>query len=390
MKYVYFEASSGASGDMILGALLDLGIPHEDFRKKMSELDLPVDIKTRDVMRAGLRGLRVEVKGKNRPSPARKWADVSSFVKKTPFSSGVKQNALEIFRRLFGAEARVHKTPVEEVYLHEAGADDALVDILGTCWLAEELEIRVFYSSPLNLGRGWTRSAHGMLPVPPPAVGELLRNIPVYSAHADSELVTPTGAAILSTLVKAFCPFPEVRYAHVGYGAGAKNFRSLPNVLRAFYGDVVDFAQEKNVFQVETNIDDATPQLLAHVLDRTMKSGALDAFMTPVVMKKNRLGTKLTLLAEADKIERLIAEVFRETSAIGLRYFPVHRRVLKRETRKVQVLGSEIPIKVAYMDESEVNRMPEFSICQKVAKKTGRPVKEIIQLALDADEKLRT
>jgi uncharacterized protein (TIGR00299 family) protein len=390
MNTVYFDTSAGASGDMILGALLDLGIPPSDFKKKMAGLKLPVEIKVKEVKRSSLRGLKVDVRVNTKKQTIRKWTDVEVLVRKSPFSADIKKNALRIFKRLFAAEARVHGRVFEETHLHEAGADDAIIDIVGACWLAEELIISEFYASPLNLGRGWVNTAHGILPVPPPAVGELLKNIPVYSAHVEKELVTPTGAAILSTLVKNFLPFPELCYQRIGYGAGTNDFPNMPNVLRVFLMNASEFRPDKLIYQIEANIDDGNPQVLGHFLEKALQMGALDVFFTPIYMKKNRPATKLTILAELVKIETLIRATFHETSTIGLRYFPVQRRVLERREQTVHVLGAEIPVKVAYLEKSEVNIQPEFSFCQRVAKKNNRPVREIIRLALREHEKQRS
>jgi len=382
MKYVYFEASAGLSGDMILGALIDLGISSSFFKDKMSELGLPVDIQIKKVKRASLRGLKVDVKVKRNKIVARKWTDIETLIKTSPFSSAVKKNALAIFKKLFEAEAKVHGNKFEGCHLHEVGADDALIDVLGCCFLAETLNVREIYPSPLNLGGGWVKASHGMLPVPPPAVGELLKNIPVYSAWTKAELVTPTGAAIVSTLARKFISFPEISYEKIGYGAGSKDFPRLPNILRAFYGDKKDFKAEKKVYSIEANIDDSNPQVLASFFDKAIEYGALDVFFTPVLMKKNRLATKLTMLAEIDKIDLLISSVFKETSSIGVRFFPVERRVLDRKIKKVEVLGEKIGIKISFLEGEEVNVQPEFSDCFKLSKKSKRPVKEITQLAL--------
>ena len=381
MKYVYIDASSGVSGDMILGALLDLGISPSAFQKKMAELKLPVEITVKQVKRASLRGLKADVQVNTKKRITRKWSDIQNILRKSPISAASKKRTENIFQRLFEAEAHVHGRKFNKTHLHEAGADDAIIDIVGSCWLIEELGIRKFYASPLNLGRGWVKTSHGILPVPPPAVGELLKNIPVYSAHVDKELVTPTGAAILSSLVTRFLPFPELCYQKIGYGAGTKNFPDFPNILRIFFGDEEDLKAEKKIYSIETNIDDENPQILGHFLDLAMKKGALDVFFTPVFMKKNRPGTKLTVLAELSKIDALIRTIFQETSTIGVRYYPVQRRVLERKMRTVQVLGAEIPVKVALMDESEINIQPEFSACQKASKKANRPLKEIMLMA---------
>lgn len=388
MKFLYFDASSGASGDMILGALLDLGASRAEFLQKMAELRLPVDIQIGSVKRAGLRGLKVDVRvKKGKGSPPRRWRDIEVLIRKSSFSDTVKANSLAVFGTLFEAEARVHGERFETVHLHEAGADDALVDVIGSAHLAEVLGVGRVFCSPLNLGGGWVKAAHGVLPVPPPAVAEILKGAPVYSAWAEEELVTPTGAAILSTWAEAFLPFPEISYIRIGNGAGRRDLKGLPNVLRVFYGEEKEFRAEKMVYQVETNLDDSSPQVLTHAMEKALRLGALDVFLTPVTMKKGRLGAKLTLLADTAKMEALIESVFRETSSIGVRYFPVERRVLGREIRKVRVLGEPIGIKVAALGGSEVNIQPEFSDCLKVAEKKGLPVKRVIQLALSAYSK---
>jgi len=382
MKYVYFDASSGLSGDMILGSLLDLGADPALFKKAMARLKLPVRIEVHEAERSHLRGLKVDVIVERKKPVTRTWADVEGIIGRSPFSPGVKADARKVFKRLFQAEARVHGRPFRSAHLHEAGADDAIVDVLGFCWLTEALGIGAFYCSPLNVGEGFVRTSHGLLPVPPPAVAELLKNIPVYSAGAKEELVTPTGAAVVSTLVREFLPFPEITYGRIGCGAGSRDLPGLPNILRAFYGNIGDFEPRKKVFVIEATIDDSTPQLLAHFLELALKRGALDAFLTPVVMKKNRLATKLTLLAEVDKIDDLIEAVFRETSSIGVRFFPVERRVLERESRKVRVRGEEIGIKVSRLGGEAVNVQPEYTDCLKASERTSLPLKEISRLAL--------
>jgi len=383
MNYVYFDAPAGLSGDMILGALLDLGVSPDVFKKKMAELDLPVEIRIKEAKRASLRGIKVDIAVKRKKSRARKWRDIESFIKKSPFSSSVKKNALAIFKRLFEAEAKVHGHSFKEAHLHEAGADDAIIDIVGCCFLAEKLKINEFYSSPLNVGEGWVKISHGILPVPPPAVAELLKNIPVYSAWVKKELVTPTGAAIVSTLVKKFIPFPEISYKRIGCGAGSRNFPRFPNILRVFYGSKKAFREEKRIYTIEANIDDANPQVLGAFFDTASKLGALDVSLTPVMMKKNRLATKLTVLTEIDKVDKLIEAIFRETSTIGVRYFPVERRVLERKSIEVNVLGEKIAIKLAYLGDREVNIQPEFADCLKLARKKNLPVKKVVQLALE-------
>jgi uncharacterized protein (TIGR00299 family) protein len=382
MKYAYFDAKSGLSGDMILGALLDLGVPVARFKHRMAALKLPVRILVREVKRSHFRGLRVNVSVAPPADKTRKFNDVEKFIKKSAFSPEAKDRARAIFKNLFEAEARVHGSRFEGAHLHEAGADDALIDVLGTCWLAEELGIGEFFSSPLNVGEGWVKSSHGILPVPPPAVAELLKGVPVYSAHARQELVTPTGAAIVKTLVKKFIPFPEITYEKIGYGAGSRDIAGLANILRVFYGEARGFFSDKRVYIVEATIDDSNPQVLASFMDRAFELGALDVYLAPIVMKKNRLGTKLTVLAELDRIDGLIAAVFRETSSIGVRYFPVERRALDRTRATVRVLGKPVGIKISTLGGERINVQPEFSDCLTVAREKQVPVKDVLRLAL--------
>lgn len=387
MKHIYFDGSAGMSGDMILGALLDLGVPQSRFIQKMGELCLPVEIHIKEVKRASLRGLKVDVHTHENHTHSRKWKDIDAFIKKSSFSSTVKEHSLAVFKRLFEAESRVHGHNFREAHLHEAGANDALVDVMGSCYLLETLDVSEIYASPLNVGEGWVKAAHGTLPVPPPAVAELLKGIPVYSAWVKNELVTPTGAAIISTLARNFISFPEITYEKIGYGAGTRDFPGFPNILRVFYGEAREFNPGKKVYLIEATIDDSTPQVLAGYLDTALGLGALDVFLTPVVMKKNRLATKLTVLAEIDKIDILIASIFQETSSIGVRYFPVTRRILKRATEKVKILDEEVRIKVSYLEGKVVNVQPEYSDCLKTARKKRVPVKHVIQLAVKESAK---
>ncbi|MCK4336322.1 MAG: nickel pincer cofactor biosynthesis protein LarC [Candidatus Aminicenantes bacterium] len=384
MKYLYFDAAAGLSGDMILGALLDLGIPPDSFKEAVAGLGLPVDIKIYDTKRSSLRGLKVDVNVKRQDTTARHWADIESLINDSPFKDIVKKRALAIFKNLFKAEAKVHGNDFHKAHLHEAGADDAIVDILGASFLLEELNIKEVYCSSLNVGQGWVKCSHGVLPVPPPAVAELLKNIPVYTAWAKEELVTPTGAAIITTIAKDFIPFPEIQYQKIGWGAGGRDLKDFPNLLRVFYGEQKDFRPEKRVYQIEVNIDDANPQILASFLDKALDLGALDAYMTPVSMKKNRLGTKLTLLADLSHLDRLTRAVFEETSSIGVRYFPVSRYILERRIEKIKVLGEEIAVKIASLEGKDVNIQPEYDDCQKVAEKKNVPLKKVMELALKA------
>jgi uncharacterized protein (TIGR00299 family) protein len=384
MKYIYFDASSGLSGDMTLGALLDLGVSHDLFKKQMKGLGLAVEITIKETKRSSLRGLKVDVYVDEKKKVTRKWHDIEEIIQKSPFSAVVKEKSLAVFKRLFEAESRVHGHDFHTAHLHEAGADDAIIDIVGSCFLLDHLKVDKLYSSPLNVGQGWVKTSHGSLPVPPPAVAELLKDIPVYSAYAKTELVTPTGAALVSSLAEKYIPFPEITYERIGCGAGSRDFPNIPNILRVFYGDKTAFKAEKKIYQIEANIDDSSPQVLAGFFDTALSLGALDVNFTPITMKKNRMATKLTLLTEVDKLDELIEAVFKETTSIGVRYYPVERRALERRIIAVTVSGVKIPIKVAYLKGEEVNVQPEYADCLKLAKKNKVPVQKIMELALRA------
>ena len=366
---------------MILASLLSLGVPLEDFRQAINNLKLRVDIKVSKASSRGFSGLRVEVVvPKN--SAGRTFSEVESTIKKSRLEPEVKENALKIFKRLFEAESRVHGRSFRTTHLHEAAADDALVDIVGACWLLRRLQVAEVYFSPVNLGSGYVETSHGLLPVPPPAVAELMAGFPVYSSQEPTELLTPTGAAILTSLGRCLSPWPELVYEKIGYGLGHRDLKYHPNLLRAFYGKLKDFQPARKIQVIEATIDDASPQLLGNFLNRALELGALEAYLTPVVMKKNRLGSKLTILAEIDKIDRLTEAIFRETTTIGLRYYPVERRVLRREIKEISLKGQEIRVKVSYFGGEAINFQPEFDDCLRAAEKLKLPLKQVITEAI--------
>ena len=383
IRVLHFQPFAGLSGDMVLAALLDLGVNQKEFKEAMEHLGLGIKIKISQVERANLRSLRVEViLPEKKKIKERKWSEIQNLIKATPFSFQVKERAELIFRLLFQAESRVHGCRLQKIHLHEAGADDALVDIIGSCWLLEKLQVDKITCAPINLGSGWVKTDHGLLPVPPPAVSEILRNVPVYSFGPPVELTTPTGAAIIACLADSFVAFPEITVNRVGYGAGFRDFPDFPNLLRVFLGEV----NNKNVsplYEINTNIDDTTPQVLAYTSEKLLKAGALDVFQTPVVMKKGRLATQLTVLVPADKMDKVIEILFKETTTIGLRYHPVERQVLERKIETVEVEGKRIPVKIAFYGNRVVQIQPEYDCLSELAEEKAIPLKEIQQKARD-------
>ncbi|MDD8020836.1 MAG: nickel pincer cofactor biosynthesis protein LarC [Acidobacteriota bacterium] len=381
MKYIYFDCSSGASGDMILAALLSLGVPLKKFKEAIKGLKLPVEIRVSSSKSLGFRGTAVKVITAG-SSPVRNFKEVSRIIKQSKFKPAVKEKAIKVFLKLFQAESRVHGTSFDCTHLHEATADDALVDIAGSCWLLDELEANQVYFSPVNLGSGFIKTNHGLLPVPAPAVAELMIGYPVYSTGDQTELLTPTGAAILTALGKCWPEKPQLVYDRLSYGLGHKKLELMPNVLRAFYGEMDSLKLAPAVFQIEATIDDASPQLLGHFMNKALDLGALESYLTPAVMKKNRLGSKLTVLVEADKIEKLIEAIFRETTTIGVRYFPVARRVLRRETTEIRLGSQKIRIKQAFLGKEIINIQPEYEDCRRAAEALNMSLKEVIHLSL--------
>ncbi len=393
LKYVFFDGFSGMSGDMVLASLVDLGADRRLFRKMIDSMHLPVKLGFREVEKNGLRALKVDVDidrdEHHHHHHCRNFSEVEKVVRGGDFPDTVKDRAMSVFRRLFEAEARVHGGTFAETHLHEAAADDALVDIVGSCCLLELLGIGEVYCSPLNVGSGTVKASHGILPVPAPATAELLKGFPAYSAHAEVELVTPTGAALATTLAARFVSFPELPYDTIGYGAGSRDVPGMANILRAFCGELPDgLPGPGTVHVIESVIDDTPPQLLAGFIETALESGALDVNLSPVYMKKNRLGVKLTVLAPVDKVDALTEAIFRETTSIGVRSYPVERRVLERTFETVDVSGEKIRLKVSSLGKRRMNVQPEYEDCLKAAKKLGLPLKEIYRQA-EAGEKRR-
>jgi pyridinium-3,5-bisthiocarboxylic acid mononucleotide nickel chelatase len=386
MRVAYLDCFSGISGNMMLGALLDAGL---ELAKLEAELALlRVDgfrLEVNRVQRNGLTGLHVEVLTEER-GVARHLHHIEEIIENSNLVPAVKAKSVAVFRRLAQAEASVHGEPVEHVHFHEVGALDAIVDIVGSVaglWL---LGVEQVYSSPVHIGRGTVECAHGVLPVPAPATAYLLQGVPVYGRDVDSELVTPTGAALLTTLASGYGAAPPMRVDHIGYGAGTR-ILPLPNLLRISIGEALgnaDGYEHDSAIVVETNIDDMNPQLYEHVMNRLFAAGALDVYLTPIQMKRNRPGTLLSILVSDEHLGEVIEVVFAETTAIGVRTCPTHRWKLGREQMLVQTRFGEIGVKVARRGERVFNLAPEYRECQAAAERHQVPVKEVCREALAA------
>jgi len=384
----YFDCYSGISGDMVLGALIDAGVPLQRLKKELSRLTLKgYRLEARKVKRAGFAATKVDVITQNteqrsQKRDARQWKDIEKIIKASTFSSNIKRQGLSIFKRLFQAEAKVHGGSFQNVHLHELGAVDCIIDIFGAIIGLDILGINEVYSSPVNTGSGTVRTDHGLLPVPAPATVELLKGIPIYSSGLNHELTTPTGAVIISSLAKGFMPFPDLEVSKIGIGAGGKNFRTQPNVLRLFVGPGIkdtSLNSEEDITVIETNIDDMNPQVYEYVMERLFKAGALDVFLTHIIMKKGRPGIKLSVLSNEDIKNELVKIILTETTSIGVRFYTAGRQVLEREIKTVKTKYGKIDMKVSSLDGKVLKRIPEYEDCKKIARKFKVPLLDVIR-----------
>jgi hypothetical protein len=372
---------------MLLGALVDAGVPFEDLAQGLKELPVQgYHLTKRLVRRGALRAMKVDVnvqKGFERPLPL---ARIRRLLTASGLPAPVKERARETFDHLGRAEAHVHGVSLDKVHFHEIGVVDSLVDVAGTLLGCHLLGASRVTASPVNVGSGTIATAHGVLPVPGPAVAWLSRGVPVYSDGPRRELATPTGMALLRCLVEEFLPLPRMTPTAVGYGAGATDCGEWPNVLRVFVGEsgLQQEGAADTVVQLETNVDDLTPQAYEFVMDRLFKAGALDATLTPVIMKRGRPGVTLTALAPREKAETVLNVIFSETTALGVRVLEVPRRVLPRAFEAVHLKGGDVRIKVAKIGAGQAKVAPEFADCRRIAEQTGRPLKDVMQEALAA------
>jgi uncharacterized protein (TIGR00299 family) protein len=388
MKLAYLDCSSGISGDMFLATLLDAGLEPKRLFEELKKISLGFyEFKRTRAMRGGLVGTRVEIRDPG-GHPARHMADIEKLVSGSTLADSVKANALKVFGRLAEAEGKLHNMPPGEVHFHEVGALDAIVDVVSACVGLELMEISELVSSPLNVGGGRIDAAHGTLPVPAPATAELLKDIPIYSSGVEGELVTPTGAAIVSTLAKSFGPIPSMKVERIGYGAGEKNFPNHPNLARIFVGQRVEDLKaepgapgDELVSIIQANLDDMSPQLYGYFVDQALAAGALDVTCSAVQMKKNRPGVEVSIMCETSKSDALAQLLFEQTTTIGLRIYEARRKVLDREIVSVETQFGTVRVKVAKQNGKVVNVAPEYEDCQRLATEKSVPLKQVLTAA---------
>ncbi|MFZ0038419.1 MAG: nickel pincer cofactor biosynthesis protein LarC [Candidatus Acidiferrales bacterium] len=385
MKIAYFDCFSGISGDMTLGALVDAGVDLPALEAELRHLQLPNwKISAEKVKRGALFATKVIVETSEHHHH-RGLTEILRLIEQADFAPRITDRATRIFRRLGEAEAKVHQVDLEKVHFHEVGAVDAIIDIVGTAIGLELLGIDEFACSSLDVGAGNVKTAHGILPVPAPATAELLRGAPTYSSGIAKELVTPTGAAIATTLATRFGEMPAINLQSIGYGAGSADLAERPNVLRLLVGDAVGMEKGERwdapVSVIEANLDDMNPQLYGYLVEQAFAAGALDVFSTSVQMKKNRPGILVTLMCESASVNKLIDLIFRETTTIGVRTHEVRRRTLEREFVPVETPFGEVRMKVSRMNGTMLNATPEYEDCRRIAAQKGIPLKQVIALA---------
>jgi uncharacterized protein (TIGR00299 family) protein len=383
-RIAYFDCASGASGDMLLGAVVDLGLSLERLRAELLKLPLGgYRLEAQRVTRSGLAATKIDVLLDEPGRSRRHLRDILGLVEASGLEPEVKLRAVSLFQRLADAEAAVHGTSPDEVHFHEVGAVDSIVDVVGGVIALRSLKASRFVASPLNVGSGSVTMAHGTFAVPPPATARLVAGVPVYGA-GEGELLTPTGALLVTAHATEYGPLPPMRIEATGHGAGSRETRGRPNVLRVIVGEEAGVAAGDRVLVLETEVDDAAPQLLGPLLDRLVSAGALDAFFTPVQMKKGRPGILVTVLADPQHREAIEELLFRETTTLGVRRQEWERTTLERDTVTVATGYGPIRVKIGRRGGTVYNAWPEFEDCQRAAAEKGVAVKEVLAAALAA------
>ena len=386
MRLLYFDCIAGISGDMALGALIDAGADLEPIRKGLEGLPVEsFELDVEQVESGGIRATKVNVRTST-DGLIRTYASVRSLLDMAEMPLDAKAMAQRIFRRLAEAEAMVHRRDLDQVTFHEVGAVDSIVDIVGTSLALASLKVDRVFASAVPTGMGMVKTEHGLLPIPAPAVMELLRGAPIYSRNVSVELVTPTGAAILAALVEGFGEIPLMRIEHVGYGAGSARL-DFPNVVRVVVGEadpsanaVADTVSGSELV-LETNVDDLNPELYAYVLERLFAAGAQDAWLTPIVMKKGRPAVTISVLASPSREEAIRQVLFRETGTLGIRSSVVDKQALEREWVEVATRHGLVRVKIGRLEGNTVTVAPEFEDCVTVAREAGVPAREVYEEA---------
>ena len=381
MRIAYFDCFSGASGDMILGSLIDAGLSLRGLREELKKLRIPtIRLKAKKVLKAGISATQVIVEGRDEKRSHRNLKEILRIVERSGVEAEVKKRSEEIFKRIAFVESKIHQTPMEEIHFHELGGLDSIVDIVGSVWGLEQLRIEKIHVSKVNVGAGFVKCEHGILPVPAPATLALMEGKPIYSSGVERELLTPTGAAILTTLGSEFGPIPSIHVERIGYGAGRDNLLH-PNLLRLIIGTSASTSGNEKVVVIETNIDDMNPQFYDYIMEKLLAMNVLEVFLTPILMKKNRPGTLLTVIGPSENRPAITEFLLKETTTLGLRWHEEERAKAEREILTKETRYGKIRFKLARWEGRVVNISPEYEDCKKLALKKGVPLKDIFEEA---------
>ena len=377
MRIAYGDLIGGVSGDMFVAALLDLGLSLSKLRSELRKIPtLKFEIKSANKTVHSIHATQFQVVSAKDESP-RSWKQIRDLIKRSKLDSEIKTTGIEIFTLLAKAEAKIHGVAVDKVHFHEVGATDSIIDTMAAAIAIRDLGIEAFHFSHIPLGRGITRAQHGPLPVPGPATLELLRGVPVFGVDVEGETVTPTGAALMRVLGKSFGEQPGMTIERIGYGTGQKEFSTRPNLFRLLVGQVGSAHKYEPMLMLETNIDDMNPQLYDHVMERLFSAGARDVFLTPIQMKKNRPAILLAVICEPAQRERLSEIILQETTTIGIRYHPVNRIILPRQTKTIQTRYGEVIVKIVKQFDGRKRATPEYEDVRRIAANKKLPIKVI-------------
>ncbi len=385
MKTAYLDAFSGLSGDMMVGAILHCGVSFEHFERAIAQVALTgYKLAIRRKVVSGISAVKFDVEV-TEPQPERHFGEIRAMIDSSTLGDSVKRRAIAIFEALAAAEAKIHNTTPEQVHFHEVGAVDSIIDIVGIAWGLEQLGVNDLIVSPLPMGSGFVRSQHGIIPVPAPATAELLAGFPVRLGDGAGEMVTPTGAAVVRALARPAALPLTFKAGKIGYGAGTRDSSDRPNVLRMIVGCEESAFDSDQMIEISANIDDLNPQIYDHVMERLFAAGARDVTLTPTVMKKGRPAITLGVLAEAARREEIAAVIFAETSTIGLRFHPVSRLKMHRETREVATRWGKIRVKFSSANgHAPATISPEYDDCRAAANRHGAALRVVMDAARDA------
>jgi uncharacterized protein (TIGR00299 family) protein len=381
MRIAYFDCFSGASGDMILGSMIDAGLSSRRLGEELKKLHLPsIHLRAIKVLKNGISATRVIVESRDETRSHRNLKELSRIVDRSRLGSEVKNKSREVFQRIASVEAKIHRKPAEEIHFHELGGLDSVVDIVGSVWGLDQIGVDEIHVSKVNVGTGFVKTEHGILPVPAPATLALMKGKPIYSSGVERELLTPTGAAILTSLGSRFGQMPPMKIERIGYGAGRDDLPH-PNLLRLIIGTSTAISGKEKVTVIETNIDDMNPQFYDYVMEKLLAMGVLEVFMTPILMKKNRPATLLTIISPVEKLPTVTEFLLKETTTLGLRWREEERIRTDREILPFQTRYGKIRFKLARWQGKMVNLSPEYDDCKRLALRKKIPLKEIFEEA---------